>query len=244
MHPGLLIEDAIVGAAALALVASGWAYASIAPTSQLFGRTLIAGSDPSQIALTYDDGPNPSATPQLLELLARHNVRATFFLVGNFVRREPALAREIAAAGHLIGNHTTTHPHLALQNPVRVRQELADCNTLLEDTLGERVRIFRPPFGSRRPAVLRIARDLGLTPVLWNVTAYDWNPIGGERIYANLVKGIARNQHRRRASNLLLHDGSHLGLNADRSGSIIATQRLLETRANTPTRFVTVDAWL
>lgn len=233
------------GVAAFAGLAAGaFAYASQWPASQLFGRTLIAGPDPRELALTYDDGPNPAATPQLLDLLARHNVRATFFLIGNFVGREPALARQVAAAGHTIGNHTMSHLRLSLQPASRIREELTACNALLEDTLGQRVRLFRPPFGARRPAVLRIARELNLTPILWNVSAHDWDPIGPEGIYRNLSEGIARNQRSGRASNLLMHDGGHLGLNTPRLDTVAATQRLLEAHAGTATRFVTPEAWL
>ena len=123
------------------------------PTSQIFGRTLIAGDDPNQIALTFDDGPNDAATPELLEVLARHAVRATFFAMGNFARQRPELVRQVAAAGHLLGNHTMSHPQPGMQPAARVRQELADCNALLEDIAGAAVRFFRPPFGERRPAV-------------------------------------------------------------------------------------------
>lgn len=245
--PNTFVEAAgLVAGCALpvGLAAGAFAYASRWPTSQLFGRTLLAGPDPNQLALTYDDGPNPSATPQLLEVLARANVRATFFLVGNFVRQHPILARQVAAANHLIANHTMTHPKLALQSATRIRAELADCNKLLEDTIGAPVRFFRPPFGSRRPAVLRIARELGLTPVLWNVTAHDWNRIGPDRILGNLQQGIARNQRHHRGSNLLLHDGGHLALNTPRLDTVAATTRLLEAHANTAAEFVTVDAWL
>jgi peptidoglycan/xylan/chitin deacetylase (PgdA/CDA1 family) len=77
-----------------------------------------------------------------------------------------------------------------------VRQELAECNAVLEDITGAAVKFFRPPFGARRPYVLRAARELGLTPVMWNVTGYDWNPIGVDGILANLDEGIARNRRR------------------------------------------------
>ena len=112
----------IAVAAALAATTGVVGYAALWPPSQLFGKVLVAGSDPSEIALTYDDGPNPAATERLLEVLARHEVHATFFLIGSFVRQRPDLARAIAAAGHLIGNHTMTHPWLAWQSSARIRQ--------------------------------------------------------------------------------------------------------------------------
>jgi peptidoglycan/xylan/chitin deacetylase (PgdA/CDA1 family) len=213
------------------------------PTSQIFGRTLIAGSDPGEIALTFDDGPNDSATPQLLDVLARFEVHATFFMIGGFARQRPELVRAVAAAGHRIGNHTMTHPKLSFTAAARVRQELAECNAVLEDITGEAVRCFRPPFGARRPVVLRIARELGLTPVMWNVTGYDWNPIGAERIVAKLDAGIARNRARRRGSNLLLHDGGHRAMGTDRMDTVRAVEQLLQVHTGTATQFVTVDAW-
>lgn len=230
-------------AAALGLAAGGFAYAARWPTSQLFGRTLLAGDDPDEISLTYDDGPNPAATGALLEVLARHSVRATFFLVGQFVAREPGLAREIAAAGHTLGNHTQTHPGLGLRSEAGIREELRRCSSTLEDTVGQRVRFFRPPFGSRRPAVLRIAREMGMVPVMWNVTAYDWEPLGVDAILGNVERGIARNRGKKRGSNVLLHDGGHLGLNAARMDSVAATERLLAAHSGTGSRFVTVEGW-
>jgi peptidoglycan/xylan/chitin deacetylase (PgdA/CDA1 family) len=234
---------AATGATALGLSAGGLWYASLWPTSQLFGPTLIAANDPNEIALTFDDGPNPVATPQLLQLLARHNVRATFFSIGAYVREYPALAQQIVAAGHLIGNHTMDHPRLSTQPAQRIRRELADCNAALEDATGAPVRYFRPPFGARRPFVLRAARELGLTPVMWNVTAYDWKPIGADRILANLESGIARNRRHSRGSNLLLHDGGHRTFGSERMETVRAVERLLEACKGSATRFVAADAW-
>ncbi|MDP9051753.1 MAG: polysaccharide deacetylase family protein [Acidobacteriota bacterium] len=229
------------GAAAVGLAVGGLFYASRWPTSQLFGRTLIAGSDPRDVALTFDDGPNDAATPMLLEVLARHDVRATFFAMGDFARQRPEIVREVIAAGHLLGNHTMSHPKLSVEPAARVRQELVDCNAVLEDIAGVAVRFFRPPFGARRPIVLRIARELGLTPVMWNVTGYDWEPIGADGILKKLRDGVARNQGRGRASNLLLHDGGHRGMGAARMDTVRAVDGLLAQRGGV--RFVTVDAW-
>ena len=150
-------------------------YATMSPASQLYGRTLTHGSDPSQMALTFDDGPNDPHTLHLLDVLAKHNAKATFFLIGKYVRQRPDIVRAIAAAGHEIGNHTDSHPNLILVSAARLRQELADCNKALEDALGTKVTVFRPPFGGRRPNVLRTARALGLSPVMWSVTGYDWS---------------------------------------------------------------------
>lgn len=243
--PGV-VAGVAVGAAALGLLGGGMMYASVWPTSQIFGKTLIAGDDPSQVALTFDDGPNDAATPQLLEVLAQHNVRATFFAMGNYARMRPEIARGVVAAGHVLGNHTMSHPKLSVEPAARVRQELADCTAVLEDITGVAVRFFRPPFGARRPVVLRIAREMGLIPVTWNVTGYDWNPIGADRILEKLEAGITRNRLRRSGSNLLLHDGGHLTMGAPRMDTVHAVDRLLRSHRGPEgrgTRFVTVDAW-
>jgi peptidoglycan/xylan/chitin deacetylase (PgdA/CDA1 family) len=239
----LALPAVAAGAAGLGLLAAGWMYASSSPTSQIFGRTLVAGDDPHEVALTFDDGPNDVATPRLLELLARHKVRATFFSIGNFARLQPALVREIVAAGHLLCNHTMTHPRLSTALARRVRQELGDCSALLEDIAGVPMRYFRPPFGSRRPVVLRLARELGLTPVMWNVTGFDWEPIGAGGILRNLERGLARNRRRRKASNLLLHDGGHSAMGMPRLDTVRAVEQFLATHPPGATRYVTVDAW-
>jgi peptidoglycan-N-acetylglucosamine deacetylase len=225
------------------LTAGGYAYAAHSPTSQIFGRTVLAGSEIQQVALTFDDGPNDPYTEQLLELLARHQVRATFFLIGSFVRRRPELARAIREAGHLLGNHTMTHPSLLWERPARVREELTVCTSAIEDATGEAVKWFRPPFGARRPDVLRTAAELGLTSVMWNITAHDWDATDPKALAARVQSGIRRNQRRHRGSNILLHDGGHLQLGTDRSVTLAATRSLLEAWAGTALRLVTVDAW-
>ncbi len=230
-------------AAAAGLAVGGYHYAAMWPESQIFGRTILAGRDPNEYALTYDDGPNDACTEQLLDVLARHNVRATFFLIGRFVRERRDLTRCIHAAGHLIGNHTFTHPRLIYSSPSRVRAELAATSAIIEDATGAKVRYFRPPHGARRPDVLRVARDLGLTPVMWNVSSYDWTTTNPETILATLEKGIRRNRERGRGSNLLLHDGSQAGIGQDRSASVSATANLLARVKDQSVRFVTVDAW-
>lgn len=241
--PSAIVEG-VATAAALGLAVGGCAYASLWPTSQIFGRAVIAGDDGDEVALTFDDGPNDRATPQLLEVLARHGVRASFFNMGSFARQRPEIVRQVVAAGHIVGNHTMSHPRLSTQSAARVRQEIADCNAALEDITGEAVRFFRPPYGARRPVVMRAARELGLTPVLWNVFGYDWKPIGVDGILSNLEAGIERWRGRGRGANLLLHDGGHRAMGTERMDTVRAVDRLLSKQRGTTTRFVTVDAWV
>lgn len=237
----MLPELVSAGVIAAGAMAGGYAYAGNWPTSQIFGRTLIAGRDPAEIALTFDDGPNDPDTPRLLEILARHEVRATFFLIGRFVQQRPQIVRAICAAGHVVGNHTMSHPVLLWQRPARVREELTGCNAAIEDATGQPVRFFRPPHGARRPDVLRAARELGLTPVMWNAMGYDWTAPPPERIIHRVERGLRRNQLRRRGSNILLHDGGQAHLGVDRSPTLAAVEALLRSWAGTRYRFVTAE---
>ena len=228
--------------AASALAAGGTlAWAALSPGSQLFGRTLIAPSRPDEIALTYDDGPNPSVTPALLDVLDEHGVRATFFLIGNFVQQCPGLVRELRARGHLVGNHTMTHPWLAWQGERRVREELRGATAAIEDVLGEPVRYFRAPHGARRPYVLRVVREMNMVPVQWNLICGDWVPLPEAKLLDRIERGVKRNQERGFATNVVLHDGGHTGLGADRMHTLHATKRFLGRQREL--RFVTVDAW-
>ncbi len=207
----------------------------MAPTGQWFGRTftgLARGS--RKIALTYDDGPNDPHTLRLLEALARHGVQATFFLIGRHAEDLPDLVNEIAKAGHVIGNHTFSHPLLIFKSTSEIRGELLRCQTVLDDAIGNHSNLFRPPFGGRRPAVLRIARELGLEPVMWNVTGYDWNAPPADKIERKVAKQI------RGGDVILLHDGGHKQMGADRSQTVIATDRLITRYKTEGYEFVTI----
>ncbi len=233
------LEASCATLSTIALGTGAAAYAALYPTSQLYGPVLVAPRRPDELALTFDDGPNPLATPPLLDLLAHHDVRATFFLIGENVRREPNLTRAIAAAGHRIGNHTMTHPWLHLQPEKRIRAELTDCNHALEDALGAPVTLFRPPHGARRPAVLRIASELSLTTVNWNIIVNDWEPVPAEIILSRIARTLTANRSRGQASNLVLHDGGH---NQPRLPTVAAVAGLLANLRNTT--YVTLDDWL
>jgi peptidoglycan/xylan/chitin deacetylase (PgdA/CDA1 family) len=241
---------ALLGLTAAA-AASAAGYQSMAPTGQWFGRTFARGIRGSkQIALTYDDGPNDPHTLKLLEVLAKHNVRATFFMIGRYVRQRPDIARAVAEAGHAIGNHTFTHPLLIFKSAAETRAELVACQQALQDAIGEPAKLFRPPFGGRRPATLRIARSLGLQPVMWNVTGYDWNapPAAAiEKKVARQIRGPQRARfwpagvETRGGDVILLHDGGHRALGANRAQTVIATDNLIRRYRDQGYEFVTVE---
>jgi peptidoglycan/xylan/chitin deacetylase (PgdA/CDA1 family) len=226
---------ALIGLAAAA-AASAAGYQSMAPTGQWFGRTVAGGIRGSkQIALTYDDGPNDPHTLKLLDVLAKHNVRATFFMIGRFVRQRPDIARAVAQAGHVIGNHTLTHPLLIFESAAQTRIQLFDCHQALQDAIGEHSNLFRPPFGGRRPATLRIARELGLQTVMWNVTGYDWTAPPA----AVIEKKVERQM--RSGDVILLHDGGYRALGADRAPTVTATENLVRRYKDEGYTFVTVE---
>lgn len=228
--------------AGLGLAAGGWAYASRWPGSRIFGDALTAPARPGEIALTFDDGPNPTWTPKLLDTLASHNVHATFFLLGGFAQAQPDLVRRIAAAGHLVGNHSWSHPDLSRTPAQRVRQELWRTSQTLEQIVGAPVRYFRPPFGARRPVVFRIARELKLQPVLWNAMTNDWSEPAADQITARLAQKVDRLTHTGRAVNIVLHDGGHRALSSNREPSVTAAEQLIARYKQTH-RFVTLREW-
>lgn len=120
------------------------------------------------VALTFDDGPDPRWTPQVLDLLARQEAAATFFVVGSRARRHPALVRRVAAAGHTVGNHTFGHTDLVKVSATRAAAELSDTSAAIADILGARPTLLRPPYGHVDPVGLLAAAEAGMDVVLWS----------------------------------------------------------------------------
>jgi len=224
----------LASAAGLALAGAA-GYQSMAPTGQWYGRTFV-GLPPGarKLALTYDDGPNDPHTLRLLEVLAKHQVHATFFLIGRYVKQRPDIARAITDAGHVTGNHTFSHPNLILASAAQARAELQKCEQALYDAVGEHSKLFRPPFGGRRPATLRMAHRLELLPVMWNVAGWDWRGKPAEYVEQKV------RQKMRGGDVILLHDGSHAEFGADRSQTLLATDRLIARYKAEGYEFVTI----
>jgi peptidoglycan/xylan/chitin deacetylase (PgdA/CDA1 family) len=222
-------------AAVAAIGASAAGYQSMAPEGQWFGRAFSHASHGSrQIALTFDDGPNDPHTLKLLDILSKHNVHATFFLIGRYVRARPYIVAEIAKQGHVIGNHTFTHPLLTIQPGSRIREEIVQCGNAINETVGEHSNLFRPPWGGRRPGVFGIVRQLGLEPVMWNITGYDWKAPSAEFIEQKVTPRV------RGGDVILLHDGGHASFGADRSATVAAVESLVTRYQAEGYSFVTI----
>ncbi len=189
-----------------------WAYGTYEPNSALFGRAIGRGPRRERVAyLTFDDGPNPGATAPILETLAAARVPAAFFLVGEHVRRFPALARAAAAAGHEVGNHTLRHRKLHLRGPRRIREELDGAHQLIAATTGRAPQCFRAPHGYRNPFVTRAARRLGYTVFGWTFGVWD----SDARVSAEEIRARVRRKLRPGAI-ILLHDGDGYDPQGDR----------------------------
>lgn len=234
----------IVVTAGATAIAGVTAWGAVAASSELFGPTVRRTSSGKKIALTFDDGPNPPVTPSLLDLLERYSARATFFLIGKFVRKCPELTREISARGHLLGNHTYTHPNLFLQSRTGIRDELARCQDAISEAIGAAPHWMRPPYGYRNPLLNREVRHAGmLGVVMWSKICRDWKPQPPERLIKRLADvGHPRGLNSREGGDIvLLHDGDYRAPGADRHHVVAALEHWLPRWRDAGMEFVTIE---
>jgi peptidoglycan/xylan/chitin deacetylase (PgdA/CDA1 family) len=164
---------------------------------------------PSGVALTFDDGPDAGCTPPILEALDAAGVKATFFLVGEQLMRNHALAREAAARGHELALHGFEHVEHATLRPQAARDDMARALGAFEAATGQRPRFFRPPYGRFSEASYDACRHLGLEPVYWSAWGMDWEPIPGERVADLATRDLGDGDI------VLLHDSARYGHRPD-----------------------------
>ncbi len=223
--------------AALVTVVGVYLFAVIDPRAELLGRVYWRGpAGDHQVALTFDDGPNPPYTDQVLAILRRNRIKATFFLIGRNVDTYPDVARRIQREGHAIGTHTYDHPdYMALrETPHQIAQQIAEGVAANERALGERPLLFRPPLGFRNPFYFRAARTQHLIVVEWSCRAFDTKDPGS----AEIVRRILAGTHD--GAIILLHDGMETHHHADRSQTVAALQPIIDALRQRGYRFVTV----
>ncbi len=230
---------ALVGTVAACTAATFAGLHSMVPTWQLYGRSFIGlPKGTKQLALTYDDGPNDPTTGQLLDILAHANVKATFFLIGRYVKQRPDIVRLLVEGEHAIGNHSWDHPNLIFSSPAETHRQLADTQKAIEDACGVTPTLFRPPFGGRRPGTFQTARSLDLTAIMWNVTCYDWSAKSSDSIESNARRQIHG------GNVILLHDGSHVDFGISRAHTVKATENLIREYRAKGYEFVSIPEML
>jgi peptidoglycan/xylan/chitin deacetylase (PgdA/CDA1 family) len=188
------------------------------------------------VALTFDDGPS-EGTGQILEILARYNVPATFFQVGANVDRLPEAARAVAQAGHPIGNHSYSHPWFCFRTPGFMRRDIERAQAAIERHTGVRPEWFRAPYGVRWVGMGAAQRRLGLAGVMWTVIGYDWS-LKADAVVARIASRVAR------GAILCLHDGRELRVRPDIGVTVEAVRRLIPLLLDRGYQFETVSRLL
>lgn len=229
-----------VAVTAGAVLGLGAVYGALEPQSSAFGRTVWSGDTREKVvALTFDDGPNEPYTTSVLEILRRERVHATFFLIGDNVRRSAGSVAAIVREGHVVGNHTTSHPlGFALESPRRLQAEVSTAEEAIHAAGGGYPIVFRPPNGLRSPWLMRLLERDSLVAVTWDDAPRDW-----DRVPANeLVKRTLAQTHP--GAIILLHDGLNLTLHADQGETVKALPGIIEGLRARGYRFVTVPELL
>lgn len=174
------------------------------------------------VALTFDDGPNESATPQVLDILKRHGVKATFFLVGTNVERSAALARRVRDEGHVIGNHSYAHKRYDLVTPAETLEDISNGAKAIHSVLGMEPQLFRPPYGINGSGTVARCKSTGVTLVGWSADGNDWNPHTRQEIADSIVTQAVPGDI------ILLHDGFETAPAANRAATVDALELILD----------------
>jgi peptidoglycan/xylan/chitin deacetylase (PgdA/CDA1 family) len=221
---------AVSGAAFMAWAVRGRSSAVFAPSVWHGPR------DRRALALTFDDGPS-EATPEILEVLARHNAAATFFPCGANVERLPEISRSVADAGHEIGNHSHTHPYLFRQSPRAIERDLRRAQETIQSCAGIRPVWFRAPYGVRWFGLRAAQKRLQLTGVMWTAIGYDWSS-RAEEVVARMAAAAAN------GAILCLHDGRELRPKPDIRETVAAVRNLVPMLLDQGYKFETVSRLL
>jgi len=217
-----------------------YVYAWSIPTLQWFTPAILRGpADGNRIALTFDDGPCPGYSEQILDILRQSDVKATFFVCGQNVERSPGILRRIQAEGHTIGNHSYSHPFPYFRSRSFFAREIDLTQEVIERVTGKRPKFFRPPFGARWLGLQPVLSARGLRLVNWSDTGYDWK-LDAEGVARETLKTLGP------GSIILLHDGrnTYPPQRVDRSSTVKALPAILEGAAKAGFTFVGLDELL
>lgn len=220
--------------AVLGGVSATAAYGSVSKSSQLFGPSVYRGPGRRRsVALTFDDGPS-EGTLDLLEYLDCEGIKATFFQCGMNVRRLPQIAGQVAAAGHQIGNHTYSHPHLMLKSRAFIDREFTEAQRIIQFETGVVPMFLRPPYGFRWMGMRQVQEKLSLLGVLWTVIGHDWQ-WGAEHVAHYVLSQAAP------GGIICLHDGRSVKPRPDIRPTLAAVRRIVPVLLDQGYSFDTVS---
>lgn len=166
-------------------------YGSIFIQSNFYLKSVSKLSNPKAILLTFDDGPDPEITPQILELLNDYDRKAIFFLIGEKAKKYPELVKEIHQKGHTIGNHSYTHEKwFDIRSSAIMTKELEQTNSVLENSVGEKIVYFRPPYGVTNPNLKKAIKNTKLKSIAWSFRSLDTGKQSAEQIRQRIEKQI------------------------------------------------------
>ncbi len=200
---------------------------------------LVFNSGPSEvkkIALTFDDGPDNVFTPQMLDILKENDVNATFFIMGKRAEDFPAIFKRMVDEGHLIANHSWSHPNFMKLSNEKIKEELTKTNNLIKEYSGEGSKLFRSPYGSIDPERVKLIGEMGYKIIAWNVDSLDWKGLSAEEVSTNILENTTN------GSIILQHSAG--GKGEDLSGSVKALAKIIDVLRKDGFEFVTVDELL
>ncbi len=209
------------------------------PSSQVFGKNYWREKTSQKIvALTFDDGPNEPYTSEILDILAKYKIKATFFVVGENALYYPETTKRILREGHVIGDHSYSHPFLFINKKSTIEQEITLAQNAIYSVTGKYPRLFRPPHGFKSPWLMSAVKQSGLVVVEWSDITRDWAQPGEKNITERIIQKIER------GSIIVLHDGDQTRHGSDRSQEVEALPQIIEELKNKGYQFVTVPELL
>ncbi len=185
-----------------------------------------------KVALTFDDGPDSVYTPQMLDVLKQHQVKATFFFIGNRAKLFPEIVQKAVQEGHIIGNHTMTHPDILKLNAQDAMANIQQAEDALAELIGYRTALFRSPYGSLNPERIKEIEKMGYKIIAWNVDSLDWKSLTAEQVKTNILENV------KEGSIILQHSAGGEGENL--SGSVAALNEIITILKGEGYEFVTI----
>lgn len=215
-------------------------YACTVPSSRIFKPVVSRGpGNERRVALTFDDGPSAPFTEQILDVLRRKNVTATFFVCGDNTERHPEIVRRISEEGHTLGNHTYSHPFLLFKSRRKIAEEIDRTQTAIEKIAEVRPALFRPPYGIRWPGLMPVLAERGMKMVMWSATGYDWKYKADAIVRATVGE-------LKPGAVILLHDGREArpANEVDRSDTVAALPAIIDEARAAGFEFVSLQDFL